>query len=269
MLKKLTAYSLATVIMGAGQMAFAHTGVKDQATEGKSLYTAFTIGHGCGSIANPTQLPVIAQSALFPNAADSVAYKLDANGKDGAVFDLSKAIVGVVGGGVTTLGPKAVMDKSLFTKLQSIIPDASTGVVRGFRFSGGSLPTDMIGLPPFKVSGISFQKTSCAKSLKVRIAIANFCQTTRDTNYDRRVDLWMGHMTTLFNDPDVMPENFATSPYWPTLTVNRDLVANPLPAACTNGGFDVAVEPSDADIDNNLVFPGYWPSAAYPAASVK
>lgn len=260
MLKKLTAYSLATVILGAGQMAFAHTGVKDQATEGKGLYTAFTIGHGCESATISTPFPVRAQSVLFPNAADSVAHKLNADGSDGPLIDLANHITGVVGGGVTTLSPKAIMDRSLFTNLTSIIPNSSTGVVRGIRFSGGILPTDMVGLSQFKVSGVNFQPNSCAKSLKVRIAIANFCTNSRDTNADRRADIWIGHMTALFNDPGVMPEDFQTDPYWPTLTVNRDLTKNPLPAACTNSGFDIAVEPSDADIDANLVFPGFWPA---------
>lgn len=259
MFKKLTAYSLATVILGAGQMAYAHTGVKDQATEGKSLYTAFTIGHGCGSAANSTQIPVKAQSVLFPNAADSVAHQLNADGSDASVINLADHIVGVTGG-LTNLGPKAIMDKGLFSNIQSIIPDPATNVVRGIRFSGGKLPTDMIGLPQFRVSGVSFQKTSCAKSLKVRIAIANFCSTVKSTGADRRVDMWMGHMTALFNDPGVMPEGFNAKPYWPTLTVNRDLVANPLPGTCTGGGFDIAVEPSDADIDANLPLPGFWPA---------
>lgn len=256
MLKKITAYSLATVVMGAGQAAMAHTGVKDAVTEGKSLYTAFTITHGCSSDTNPVSLPVKAQSAIFPNAADAVAHKLNADGTDGNVIDLSTVIEGVVGGGVTTLSPKAVMDKGLFSDIKSVI-DAG-GVIRGIQYKGGVLPTDMVGLPQFRVSSPKFLATSCAKSLKVRIAVANFCTTSASTDADRRADIWIGHMTPKFNDPGVMPHGGGV--YWPTLTVNRDLAANPMKPACAGKEFDVAVEPSDADIDANLPIQGYWPA---------
>lgn len=254
--KKLTLCSMAAVLCGAGQLANAHTGIKDQATEGKTLYTGFTIGHGCGSTDVPTQLPVIAQSAVFPNATDSVAHQLNSDGTNGATIDLSTVISGAIGG-ATGLSPKGVQDHNIFRKAAAI--KDSAGSIRGLELTSGNLDTDFVGVVPFKVSGLTFVQTSCAKSLKVRIAIANWCEKTNDTNDDRRVDVWIGHMTTLFNDPGVMPENFATSPYWPTMTVNRDLVANPLPSSC-GAGFDVAVEPSDADIDANLPVKGYWPA---------
>ena len=45
--KGLTLCTLAA-LFAAGQ-AFAHTGVRDQATEGTASYNGFTIGHGCGA----------------------------------------------------------------------------------------------------------------------------------------------------------------------------------------------------------------------------
>jgi hypothetical protein len=262
MFKKLAAYSLVAVMFGAGSVAMAHTGVKDAGVEGKTLYTAFTIGHGCGSTANPTQLPVIAQSVVFPNAVDSQAFKIDPVTFAETPIDLTTQISGLVAGaGLTTLAPKGVQDAALFKNMSSTVD--SLGVVRGLKLTQAKLDPTMVGLVPFKVSGVKFDTTSCAKSLKVRVAVANWCQNINDPTYDRRADVWIGHMTTKFNDPEVMPEGFATAPYWPTLTINRDLVANPLPSTCGTG-YDVAIQPSDADIDANLPVKGFWPMGGKP-----
>ena len=43
-----------------------------------------------------------------------------------------------------------------------------------------------------------------------------------------------------------------------TLTINRNLATNPLPASC-GAGIDVTMTPSAADITANLPIPGVWP----------
>lgn len=259
-LKKLTICSLTTVMCGAGQGVLAHTGIKDQATEAKGLYTGFTITHGCGTGEGATTVPVKAQSAVFPNASDSVAMKIDPVTFAETVIDLATVITGAIGG-VTSLAPGGIQDRNVFKEITEI-PDA-LGNVRAIDFTDGNLNTTLVGVIPFRVSGVNFAPTSCAKSLKVRIAVANFCTKSKGLAKDNRADVWIGHMTPLFNDPGVMPNDFETKPYWPTLTVGRDLVANPFPANCktVNGvtGYDVAVEPSDADMDANLPIKGYWP----------
>jgi hypothetical protein len=253
MFKNLAIFSLTTAMFGAGSVAVAHTGVKDQGTEGKTLYTALTIGHGCTSATNSTPLPVIAQSVLFPNRWDAQKFKVAVDGTETVITDLSKHITG----SIAALSFKGIKDLSLFKNSRSIV--TTSGVVRGIQLTGASLDPDMIGLAPFRMSGVKFEPASCAKSLKVRMAIANWCNTSQDVADGRRVDLWFGQMTTKFNDPGVMPhEN--TEVYWPTLTINRDLVANPLPAYCGTG-FDLAVQPSASDIDANLGIKGYWPIA--------
>lgn len=256
MFKKLAIYSLTAALFGAGSVAVAHTGVKDKGLEGQGLYTAFTIGHGCESATNTALpiLPVIAQSVVFPNGIGSVAFKIDPATKAESRIDLSKFITGAIGG-VVTLGPKAAQDKSIFQVAKSVVDAA--GNVRGLKFTNGQLDPTMVGLVPFKVSGIKFEPTSCANSLQVRVAIANWCNTSQDVADDRRVDLWMGHTTTKFNDPNVLGTS-GGNPYWPTLTINRDLVANPLPAAC-GAGFAVAVQPHDSNIDAQMPIKGYWP----------
>jgi hypothetical protein len=261
MFKKLAICSFTAVMFGTGSVALAHTGVKDTGIEGKGLYTAFTIGHGCDSATNTIQLPVIAQSVVFPNAADSVWTKLDATGAP--VGNL--AISDVIQGAAFALAPGLVQDKNVFSIQQKVLDSLSN--VRGFHLKGGKLQADLIGLIPFKVTAPKFVVASCVKSLKVRIAVANWCKTIAQNNAnladkDRRADFWLGKATTKFNDPaviEVIANWTATppvAPYWPTLTINRDLVANPMDASC-NGGYDVAVEPSSADIDANLPIAGY------------
>ncbi|TAN49370.1 MAG: hypothetical protein EPN21_12240 [Methylococcaceae bacterium] len=261
MLKKITLCSMVAMLCGGSSLALAHTGVKDQATEGKTLYTAFTIGHGCAAAEGDTTIPVIAQSAVFPNSADAVAHKIvtntDNTTTETVIDDLSTEIQGAVGGAVVGLSPGGVQDTNVFKAIKEV-PDAN-GNVLALQFTNGKLQTDLVGLTQFKVSGIKFQPTSCAKSLKVRIAVANWCKKTQNSNDDARVDLWFGHPTTLFNDGGVMPSNYATAPYWTTLTVNRDLTANPLPTTCETT-YDVASEPSDDDIDTKLPIKGYWPT---------
>jgi hypothetical protein len=300
-LKKITLCSLTAVLCVAGQAASAHTGVRDKVMENVAGYNAFTISHGCNG--NTTLGPhrdVIAQSVVFPNgplAADSVAYQLNASGIQTfpALADLSEHIFGInAGSGFTTLGIGLVGGGgTLFPNFMPTL-DANN-LARGYHTYAGVTPYkgaplvesangpgqtagfSLTGLSPFKYGAIKFKATSCAKSLKVRIAIANWCKRGPTTDgADDRADLWIGHTTPLFNDQLVMPRATAYNaaievPYWPTMTVTRDLVANPftdaagLPdaAARCGTGFDVSVEPSDAVIDQYLPIPlGKYPAGA-------
>lgn len=251
-LKKMTLCSLATVICGAGQLAYAHTGVKDNATEGERLYTAFTITHGCNNNEGTEKLQkVVAQSALFPNNEDSQAFMINADGTETPI-NLADHIEDA-SGGLPTLSPGMVQDKNVFKKQQEIT-DAN-GRVRAIHFASGSLDTTAVGVIPFRVSGLTFKEASCAKSLLVRIPVANYCNKTKNTDKDNRSDIWIGHTTPLFSDIGVLPHDSETSPFWPTLTVERT-TAN----TCAEADqFDIAVQPSDADIDNYLPIKGYWP----------
>lgn len=287
-LGKLTVYSLATLICGVGQVAFAHTGVKDAAGEGVAGYTAFTITHGCTSNATPegSATPavagnVIAQSVLFPNSADvqdSVVHKLGTvNGvagvETGVLPDLSKDIVGVAPNtGFTGMGIGIVAGGG--TLFPNIIPtiNPTTKAIRGYAtwagptpFKGAELQESIVsttGLSPFKYGAIKFQPTSCAKSLKIRVAVANWCKRGAASKKKAdRLDVWIGHTTAKFVDQLTMPRNAPynaaiEAPFWPTLTVNRNTTTNPLPAGCDPAtGYDLAIEPADHDIDAYLPIP--------------
>lgn len=254
--------TLALALFGTGLLAvsplsLAHTGIKDQGTAGRTLYTAFTITHGCGLEGSGTK-PVIAQSAVFPWGMS--------DGSDGNLV----ATVGTTPTDLTqfldtaapklfSLSPGMVQDKNVF-QAQAEVTDASSNVV-AITYTKGNLDTTAVGLPPFRVSppdladGETGEAESCIKTLKVRIGVANWCSKTQDESKPFRADIWIGHMTTKFDDPNVMPNGFAASPYWPTMTINR---ATALPESC-GAGIDVNVEPSDAFIDQYLPIKGYWP----------
>lgn len=314
--KSLALCSMATIACFASQSALAHTGIRDKVTEGVSGYNAFTITHGCATneVAEGTPAKrqnVIAQSVVFPNAADPKFAKitqLDASGaQEGEpLADLSEHIVGVGSGiGFTKLGVGLVTGGG--TVFPNIIPTVdSTGAIRGYHtwngpkpIAGSALEESVVsttGLSPFRYGAVQFQPTSCAKSLKVRVAIANWCrQGTASKKAADRLDVWIGHATSKFKDPLTLPYNAtdtaAGKVYWPTMTIYRNTTgtpatattaavpANPVPDTDAKGnpcptntdattgivtkGFDLAIEPSDADIDAFLPIPtGNYPDGA-------
>jgi hypothetical protein len=263
MFKKIAVCSFTAALFAASSVAIAHTGVKDKGVGGTTLYTALTIGHGCGSTDNETTLPVIAQKVVFPNNGDSEWKKIGTDGTETATT-IDQVVEGVVFG----LAPGLIQDRSIFNKMREVV-DSNTLVgahpapnVRGFEMWEGRLGTDLTGLVPFRVSPPKF--VGCARSLKVRLAIANWCRGAAQNAYytadkKRRADFWLGKATTKFNDPAVASVPVAatsTTPavagYWPTLTITRDLTTNPYTQDCAGQEFDAAVEPSAADIDTNL-----------------
>ncbi len=251
--KALAVWTLAAASFFASQGALAHTVIRDKATENTTLYTAAVITHGCAGGHDAATIPVIAQSIVFPNNVDSILTRLDTQ----APVQLSDVIEGQAP--VLQISPAYGQDKSVFKRQKKIIdPNVLVGAhsvpnARAFQYWKGKLRTDAQGYIPFSVSGIAFKASSCAKSLAVRIAIANWCTTSQSPDEDNRADIWIGRTTPLFNDDGVTSIGF-----WPALTINRDLSKNPLPPACGDG-YDVAIEPSDADIDANLPIKGYWP----------
>jgi len=268
-MKKIALFSAVAVLSVAGQGAFAHTGVKDKVVEGIAGYNNFTITHGCnGNVSLGDHRDVIAMSVLFPNAADpslAKVYKLNSAGiQTETLPDLSNDIDGVTPGvGFTKLGIGLVAGNN--TLFGNFLPTLdANGAIRGFQTWAGPTPYDtpvlpervisVTGLSPFRYGAVKFQTTSCAKSLKVRVAIANWCKKGWASRADDdRVDLWIGHTTAVFNDQRTMPratpyDPAIEAPFWPTMTISRDLVLNPLPANCGEG-YDLAIEPADADID--------------------
>lgn len=246
-LKTITACTLAAAALTLGQSVVAHTGIKDSAVSGARSYNALTIGHGCAGEEGGVEKAVIASSAVFPNGGAAVATNL-ATGQ--AITDLTGLIVDALPGDTSLpgLSPSLIQDKNIFNTMWEAV-DAN-GNVRGFHWKNGRLNPELLGLPPFRVQAPVIDESSCVKSVKVRVAVANWCSQSQDANVNDRADVWMGNTTRRFNDADVVSVG-----YWPTLTVARTTT---LPTRC-GAGFDLAIEPSAADIDRFLPVKGFWP----------
>jgi hypothetical protein len=231
--------------------AFAHTTIADQGTEGKALRTSINISHGCGpsedsgKVKDP--LGVVAMSVVFPNGADSFATRVDT----GDPISLSGIIAGANdhNGGLVVISPRVVQDFNVFEKITPI-RDVNDNV-HAVHYTNGFLDPGLTGVVPIQAAAFgSFVSTSCAKKITARVAIANYCHENTGT---RRADIWIGETTSVFDDPGVVSVGF-----WPTLVINRDLVNNPLAPEC-GAGFDVTLQPSAADIDQNLMIEGFQP----------
>ncbi len=221
--------------------ASAHTDVTDNITEGRSGFNSLAIEHGCSNPATGRNLPVIAQSVVFPGSNPRVT-RSDGSTSPGLSAEI------VAGSGLAGLATP-VQDKSIFRK-QRAIKDANSNTI-GFSGTGGSLAADLMGQVPFHLTAIRFQSTSCAKTLTVQIAVADICTRVFPPK-PGTANLWIPAATSKFKGTGV--EGFGAPAL---LTVNRDLDSNPLPVHC-GGGYDVTVAPTEDEVDAYLPIKGYW-----------
>ena len=275
--KVLTLCSSVALLLGTAQTAHAHAGFKDPITESSvATWNAVKIGHGCATnvggegVVGTKQKDVIAISVLFPNPTDikdvifrgSKGTYTSTGTETQLTTDLSAHLVGSTSSIASTMAITPVTQGNMFVNTTNIWDN--TNKIRGFQSWAGPTPfkgpallesvlkfnpadgtTTTTGLAPFGISAIKFKPDSCAKTLVIRPAVADWCLSGSKNNADAsRVDVWMGPKTTLFNDDAVMP-NAGNSPmFWPQLIVNRDLALNPLPGTkgfnplkiATNGG---------------------------------
>lgn len=242
--KSITHTALAiAVLLGASQNALSHTRLEiPQQTEGVRITNNIVIGHGCGDGTN-----VIASSIVFPDGVDSTV-KVDGT----ATADAISTYVANYG----NLYQK-ILDYSVF-KYENEKIDGNGNVV-GFWVKGGIMPDYYNAYLPFRAGALAFEPASCARSVKVVLGIANICRVTNIAGFsDAKVNLWMPAVGSDFDGPGLHGYD---SPA--TLTVNRDLVNNPLDASCGDG---VAVEiiPSAAQMNRDMPIvqkdgTQYWP----------
>jgi hypothetical protein len=96
---------------------------------------------------------------------------------------------------------------------------------------------------------------NCVANLRIRIAVANWCEEKKNEATDRnnnRADWWFTAETGTqkFMDPDLIQPT-----YWTTLTaMNPNATDGNCPA---DQRFDVAVMPSGSDIDHYLPYVGF------------
>ena len=209
----------------------AHTTIQNQASEGTTTYNNLVIGHGC-TLANGTKLPVIAQSVVFPTVNPRLSATGTVAGNPAAVSISTLANV-----------PQLIQNRDIFTKQKE--KTNAAGNVIGFEGTEGSLDPNLHGLVPFRTAGVSFPADSCATKLVVQIAVADICEKFGAKN------LWIPSVTAKYADPTVDGIGAPAS-----LTFNRDLAKNPLPAGC-GAGYTLTASPSPEDVDANLKVDGY------------
>lgn len=220
--------------------------------EGSSGVLNFlSIPHGCAAPGSAAAQPVRAQSVVFPNGEFVAAVR----GDNAELLVLSEEIEGNA-----IMSPKPVQDYNIYKKINVkngrvplfVSHGEKTTDVRAFHYTEGRLETYLLGLVPFRSSFPKFKSASCANSLRINIAIANYC--THSARRGNRADIWIGHLTKRFDDPGVVSVDF-----WPYINVIRDLENNPLPSDCGKG-YEIIVTPSDQTIDQYLPIPGFWPA---------
>jgi hypothetical protein len=273
----LKALASVAVFASTAQLAHAHAGFKDQITEGTvKTWNAVSIGHGCASNATPEggvafQKDVIAISAIFPNPSDinDVTFRgskgtVTTAGAEMTIPNLAAHIVGSTDTVASTIAISPITSGgTMFVNTIPVYDEKNK--VRGFQGWSGTSPFNgaallqselkfdpatgtntTVGLAPFGISAIQFNPTSCAKKLVIRVAVADWCLKGAKNNADdARVDVWIGKTTPKFNDQDVMP-NANDAIFWSGLTVNRDVVKNPLPGT---KGFD----PAKIAVNNGII----------------
>jgi hypothetical protein len=242
------AISLAAAAMLAAGAATAHTTILSQATESVSEDNALKIGHGC-TTTDGSRIPVVAESVVFPSAAPTIATS------DGSqVTDLSQVIEQGTFAGLA----KLIQNRNVFRSQQ--VKTDSLGNQIGFSGTQGALNIDTPGRIPFQFTAPKFVATSCAKRVLVQVAIADVCifgSGVTDSVKQGKVNLWIPDNGTQYAVLG-KAQNIDGIAAPATLTINRNLTTNPLPASC-GAGIDVTVTPSPADITANLPIPGVWP----------
>ncbi|WP_297324897.1 hypothetical protein [Nitrosomonas sp.] len=219
------------LLMGISHSAFSHTRLEiPTVAENLRISNNVVIGHACGDGTN-----VIAHSVVFPDGVDSI---VKVNGTQTAdTIDVY----------VTNYGNlyQKILNHSVF-KDEDEKHDANGNTV-GFYARDGKSPDYYTTYVPFRAGAMSIEPTSCARSVKVSLGIADICKITNKTGFaEGIVNLWTPAVGSDYDGPGLHGFN---SPA--TLTVTRDLVNNPMDAACGDG-LDIEVIPSAAQLNRDM-----------------
>ncbi|MDP1558997.1 MAG: hypothetical protein Q8K59_04110 [Nitrosomonas sp.] len=229
---KLTTLSLTAVMLaGLGQSTFAHTRLDvPTQTEGTRIINHMVIGHSCNE-----NTRTIGTSVVFPDGVDSTIL-VDGQPHNGQLLDF-----------LTNYGNNAqlLLNHSAFTAMDEKIVN---GNVVGFWAGGGSgMPNNLNVATPFRLTAASINPTSCAKSVAIKISVADICEITGVNDFrEGTVELWTHNdLGTPFDRVSATDDGPAT------LTIARNLATNPLPSACGEG-VAVVVKPSAAQINRDM-----------------
>lgn len=231
LLKSTISAFVAIVLMIAGSQVSAHTRLQvPQIAEGARVYNNVVVGHGCEG------QNVIATTTVFPDGVDSTVL-VDGNPYAGSINDF-------INWGNSI---QKIVSRDVFTNSAVKYDESGTNVVGFSDRDGQSLPVTMVGLFPFRTNAVVFESASCAKSVKIVVAIADICKNTNIAGFtDLTANLWTPAVGSNFDGPGLHGYN---SPA--TLTINRDLANNPLDASCGDGSA-VELLPSAAQLNRDM-----------------
>lgn len=246
------------ILFGLAQSVLAHTRfevstVTENPARHASYTTAAMITHGCGDD------PVIGTVVVFPDQTDSFIEE----SSDGTTWTPSSAKAEDIiksGGFIRLIKSNDAFD------MQDLISDPRGNPI-GFWAGGGSgIPAhNWVGKIPFRISAVTFQENSCAKSLTFVPLIADVCHLSRtdDPEWTHKVNFWSPGLAGQAPDkggdlprPDLTPFDQLAHNYNyvspATFKVTRKLDTNPLPAAC-GSGIDYRIKPSAAQMNRDAV----------------
>ncbi|MBL8498900.1 MAG: hypothetical protein JNK39_13905, partial [Nitrosomonas sp.] len=213
------------LLVGVSQSAFSHTRLDiPTVVEGVRVTNNVVIGHSCGEGKN-----TIASTVVFPDGADSIIKVNGAPSND--TIDTYVSNYG-------NLFQK-ILDHSVYES-EDEKKDANGNVV-GFWVKDGKMPEGYTVYLPFRASAMFIEPTSCARSVKVVLGIADICKVTPISGFvDGVLETWTPAVGSNYDGVGLGGYN---SPA--TYTVTRDATNNPLDAACGDG-VDVEIIPSAA-----------------------
>ena len=237
--KKIALSIITGSILVVGQMANAHTRLQTPSVDENSAahgsnYNNQVIAHGCSNPDTGTvDINTFATVLVFPDGVDSTI-TVDEVASDKPLIDF-----------VTNWGNpvQKIQSKDVFD-VEEEIKDPLGNVV-GFWAGGGGLKGGLTGVIPFRTSGVVIESTSCAKTVKFIVAIADICEITKVSGFnDSTVMLWTPSVGSKFDGTEDL--NGYNSPA--SFMVNR---TSDLPEACGEG-VDVVVTPSAAQLDRDM-----------------
>ena len=238
---KLTTLSMAAaMLIVAGQSALAHTRLNvPTLTEGTRVLNHMVIGDNCAADAGDGRR-VIGTSVVFPDGRDSTVL-VDGQPHEGELTDF-----------LTNFGNnfQLVFDRSAFDYMDE--KTDPLGNVTGFWAGGGpGVPGNLNAFTPVRTTAARIEPTSCAKSVRLTIQVADICNITRidnlGTDADFNVKLWTHNaLGTPFDRQGSETDNGPAS-----LMITRDLENNPLPEGCGEG-VAVEVRPSAAQTNRDM-----------------
>ncbi|NJD67364.1 MAG: hypothetical protein C3F12_07405 [Candidatus Methylomirabilota bacterium] len=255
---------LAASLIATQAWAFPHANVQSKDTldaytgrnyqEGTSAVLSISIGHGCTMSGESYSTRMV--TALFPNGLDpdlgGIAYTTD-----GTTNYEGNAVYGIK--------PVVDYDWKEIIPITGDVPHyynhgVKTTDVRAVHWRWGYIPDNFVGYADVSVSFPKFLPNTCYNKIVVDIPVAQYCsadskhQQDHEWRRDRlkkkdlhRTYVWMKEPTAMFPTETIVAPGYVAS-----LTVVRNLTANPLPVSCNGVGQTIELYPTAADIDMYL-----------------